>query len=154
VASLKKNVKKMKNIKKIILTVILTLNLVSCKYLSQLNSDSGITEILEAKIKENPKKIDLTKIENLEYDKLLILEPYSNVEKIEQELKIDLSNISEHHIHSSDDINLLVFIKNNKSVKISEMNRTNGDFENYKILINRENALFKKNEKGIITLVN
>lgn len=140
--------------KKIILTVILTLNLVSCKYLSQLNSDSGITEILEAKIKENPKKIDLTKIENLEYDKLLILEPYSNVEKIEKELKIDLSNISEHHIYSSDDINLLVFVKNNKSVKISEMNRTNGDFENCKILINRENVLFKKNEKGIITLLN
>jgi hypothetical protein len=139
--------------KKIILSLIIILNLTSCKYLSQLNSDSEITEIIVTKIKEDPEKIDLTKIENLDYDKLLILEPYSNIANIEKELIIDLTNISEHHIHSSDDINLLVFLKNGKSVKISELNRTNGDFENYKVLINLENAKFKKNKKGIINLI-
>lgn len=139
--------------KKVVVSLLLIMNLISCQYLSQLNSDKELTKTIEIKIKDNPMKIDLTKIDNLDYDKLLILEPYSNIEKTEKELNIDLSNISENQIHSSDGINLLVFLKNNKSVKISELSRTNGDFEDYKVVINRENTIFEKNEKGIITLV-
>jgi hypothetical protein len=139
--------------KKIVLLLLLIMNLLSCQYLSQLNSDKELTKTIETKIKGNPMKIDLTKINNLDYDKLLILEPYSNIEKTQKELNIDLSNISENQIHSSDGINLLVFLKNKKSIKISELSRTNGDFEDYKVVINKENTLFKKNEKGIITLV-
>jgi hypothetical protein len=139
--------------KKVVVSLLLIMNLISCQSLSQLNSDKELTKTIETKIKDNPMKIDLTKIDNLDYDKLLILEPYSNIEKTEKELNIDLSNISENQIHSSDGINLLVFLKNNESVKISELSRTNGDFEDYKVVINRENTLFEKNEKGIITLV-
>jgi hypothetical protein len=139
--------------KKVALLLLLIMNLISCQYLSQLNSDNELTKTIETKIKDNPMKIDLTKIDNLDYDKLLILEPYSNIEKTQKELNIDLSNISENQIHSSDGINLLVFLKNKKSVKISELSRTNGDFEDYKVVINKENALFEKNEKGIITVV-
>jgi hypothetical protein len=139
--------------KKIVLLLLLIMNLLSCQYLSQLNSDKELTKTIETKIKDNPMKIDLTKINNLDYDKLLILEPYSNIEKTQKELNIDLSNISENQINSSDGINLLVFMKNNKSVKISELSRTNGNFEDYKVVINKENTLFEKNEKGIITLI-
>lgn len=139
--------------KKVILLILLTMNLYSCRYLSQLNSDKELTKNIETKIKENPKKIDLTEIENFDYDQLLILEPYSNIENIEYELKIDLSNISENPIHSLDGINLIVLLKKNKSIKISELNRANGDFKDYKVVINRKNALFEKNEKGIITLI-
>lgn len=139
--------------KKVILSILLTMNLYSCQYLSQLNSDKELTKTIETKIKENPKKIDLTEIENFDYDQLLILEPYSNIEKIQNELKIDLSNVSENPIHSLDGINLIVLLKKNKSVKISELKRANGDFEDYKVAINKENAIFEKNEKGIITLI-
>lgn len=139
--------------KKKVLLLLLIMNLLSCQYLSQLNSDKELTKTIETKIKDNPMKIDLTKINNLDYDKLLILEPYSNIEKTQKELNIDLSNISENQINSSDGINLLVFMKNKKSVKISELSRTNGDFEDYKVVINKENTLFEKNEKGIITLI-
>jgi hypothetical protein len=44
-------------------------------------------------------------------------------------------------------------LKNNKSIKISELSRLNGDFRDYKTLINKEEADFKKNEKGILTLI-
>jgi hypothetical protein len=44
-------------------------------------------------------------------------------------------------------------LKNNKSIKISELSRLNGDFGDYKILINKEDANFEKNEKGILTLI-
>jgi hypothetical protein len=139
--------------KKVILSILLTMNLYSCQYLSQLNSDKELTKNIETKIKENPKKIDLTQIENFDYDQLLILEPYSNIEKIQNELKIDLSNISENPIHSLDGINLIVLLKKNKSVKISELKRANGDFKDYKVVITREKALFAKNKKGIIYLI-
>ena len=139
--------------KKAILSILLTMNLYCCQYLSQLNSDKELTKTIETRIKENPKKIDLTEIENFDYDQILILEPYSNIGKIQNELKIDLSNISENPIHSLDDINLIVLLKKNKSVKISELKRANGDFEDYKVVINKENAIFEKKEKGIIALI-
>ena len=132
-----------------IFTLLMTLLIItSC----QLKSDKSLTKIIETKIKDNPTKIDLTSIDKLDYDKLLILEPYSNIEKTQTELNVDLSNINGNQIDLSDRINLLVFLKNNKSIKTSELNRKNGDFEDYKVFINRENALFEKNKNGIIIL--
>ena len=136
-----------------VLSLLIIWSLTACNNLFQLNSDKDLTKIIEAKIKDNPEKISLSNIEDLDYDKLLILEPYSNIEKTEKSLNVDLSNISENNIHSIDDINLLVFLKNNKSIKISELSRLNGDFGDYKILINKEDANFEKNEKGILTLI-
>jgi hypothetical protein len=136
-----------------VLSLLIIWSLTACNNLFQLNSDKDLTKIIEAKIKDNPEKISLSNIEDLDYDKLLILEPYSNIEKTEKSLNVDLSNISENNIHSLDDINLLVFLKNNKSIKISELSRLNGDFGDYKILINKEDANFEKNEKGILTLI-
>lgn len=134
--------------KKIFILLMTLLIITSC----QLKSDKSLTKIIETKIKDNPTKIDLTSIDKLDYDKLLILEPYSNIEKTQTELNVDLSNINGNQIDLSDRINLLVFLKNNKSIKISELNRKNGDFEDYKVFINRENALFEKNKNGIIIL--
>ena len=136
-----------------VLSLLIIWSLTACNNLFQLNSDKDLTKIIEAKIKDNPEKISLSNIEDLEYDKLLILEPYSNIEKTEKSLNVDLSNISQNNIHSLDDINLLVFLKNNKSIKISELSRLNGDFGDYKILINKEDANFEKNEKGSLTLI-
>jgi hypothetical protein len=136
-----------------VLSLLFILSLTACNKLFQLNSDNNLTKIIEAKIKDNPQKISLSNIENLDYDKLLILEPYSNIGKTEKQLNVDLSNIIENNIHSLDDINLLVFLKKNKSIKISELSRLNGDFGDYKILINKEDANFEKNEKGVLTLI-
>jgi hypothetical protein len=139
--------------KKVLLLLLLILSLASCKDVSQLNSDDDLTKIIETKIKNNPKKISLSNIGNLDYDALLILEPYSNIEETEKQLNVDLSNILENNIHSLDRINLLVFLKNNKSKHISELPRINGDFEDYKIIIKKENANFEKNEIGVLTLI-
>ena len=136
-----------------VLSLLIIWSLTACNNLFQLNSDKDLTKIIEAKIKDNPEKISLSNIEDLDYDKLLILEPYSNIEKTEKSLNVDLSNISQNNIHSLDDINLLVFLKNNKSIKISELSRLNGDFGDYKILINKEDTNFEKNEKGSLTLI-
>ena len=93
--------------KKIIISLLTLMILTSC----QLNSDKELTKIIETQIKENSQKIDLSKIEALDYDELIILEPYSNIEKIQTELNLDLSNISKNQIYHSDFINLVVFLK-------------------------------------------
>ena len=49
-------------------------------------------------------------------------------------------------------MNLLVFIKNNKSIKIAELSRKNGDFKDYKIVIDSKSAIFEKDNKAIIAL--
>ena len=134
--------------KKIIISLLTLMIFTSC----QLNSDKELTKILETQIKENSQKIDLSKIEALDYDELIILEPYSNIEKIQTELNLDLSNISKNQIYHSDFINLVVFLKKNKSIKISELDRNIGDFTDYKVLIKRENAYFYKNDQQKIEL--
>ena len=134
--------------KKIVISLLTLMILTSC----QLNSDKELTKILETQIKENSQKIDLSKIEALDYDELIILEPYSNIEKIQTELNLDLSNISKNQIYHSDFINLVVFLKKNKSIKISELDRNIGDFTDYKVLIKRENAYFYKNDQQKIEL--
>jgi hypothetical protein len=134
--------------KKIIISLLTLMILTSC----QLNSDKELTKIIETQIKENSQKIDLSKIEALDYDELIILEPYSNIEKIQTELNLDLSNISKNQIYHSDFINLVVFLKKNKSIKISELDRHIGDFTDYKVLIKRENAYFYKNDQQKIEL--
>ena len=134
--------------KKIIISLLTLMILTSC----QLNSDKELTKILETQIKENSQKIDLSKIEALDYDELIILEPYSNIEKIQTELILDLSNISKNQIYHSDFINLVVFLKKNKSIKISELDRNIGDFTDYKVLIKRENVYFYKNDQQKIEL--
>ena len=134
--------------KKIIISLLTLMILTSC----QLNSDKELTKILETQIKENSKNLDLSKIEALDYDELIILEPYSNIEKIQTELNLDLSNISKNQIYHSDFINLVVFLKKNKSIKISELDRNIGDFTDYKVLIKRENAYFYKNDQQKIEL--
>ena len=45
-----------------------------------------------------------------------------------------------------------VFLKKNKSIKISELDRNIGDFTDYKVLIKRENAYFYKNDQQKIEL--
>ncbi|TKC08281.1 hypothetical protein FA048_14085 [Pedobacter polaris] len=138
--------------KKVLLLLALILTLSYCNYTSQLTTDEGLTKIIEAKINSNPKEIDLSTIDDFDYDKLLILEPYSSIGQIEDELHIHLSNINENKIKLSDGINLLVFLKNDKSIKISELDRKNGDFDTYKVIIDRKNAIFEKNVNSKITL--
>jgi hypothetical protein len=70
----------------------------------------------------------------------------------EKSLNVGLSNVIENGIRFLDDFNLLVFIKAGKSIKISELPRTNGDFSVYKVLISKAKVIFVKDEKGLLKL--
>ncbi|MFV8345585.1 hypothetical protein [Flavobacterium sp. ZB4P13] len=135
-----------------IFLLLLIFNFASCNYLFQLKSDNNLTKLLEKEINSNPEKIKFVKITDFEWDTLLILEPYSWIEKHEKSLNVDMSNIRENGIRLSDSFNLLVFIKDGKSVKISQLSRANGDFNDYEILIPKAKAIFVKDQKRLLKL--
>ncbi|WP_435261832.1 hypothetical protein [Tenacibaculum sp. nBUS_03] len=117
-----------------------------------MNSDNSLTEKIKTKLKSNSEITDLTELNNFEWNELLILGPYSVIENIEKELNVDLENIKENGIEYSDSINLLVFLKDGKSVKISEVSREVGDFSNSQFLIKKENTKFTKDKNGMNVL--
>jgi hypothetical protein len=92
--------------------------------------------------------INLTELNSFEWNELLILGPYSVIDNIEKELNLDLENIRENGIEYSDSINLLIFLKDGKSVKISEVSRGIGDFTNLRQIIEKSKAKFIKTENG------
>ena len=118
-----------------------------------MNSDNSLTEKIESEFKSESEIIDLKNFNEFDWDNLLILGPYSVVDNIEKELNLDLENIRENRIESDDSINLLVFLKNGKSIKVSEVSRGIGDFSNLRNLISKESAKFIKTENGTNVLV-
>jgi len=111
-----------------------------------------LTKLLIKEINSNPEKIKFVKSTYFEWDTLLLLELYSWIEKHKKSLNVDMSNISENGIRLSDSFNLLVFIKDGKSEKISQLLRTNGDFNAYEILIPKAKAIFVKYQKRVLKL--
>jgi len=132
---------------------IIFLTLFSCQYLNPLRSDKTLTEKIAAEFKSESEIIDLTKLNNFEWNELIILGPYSVINNVEKELNLDLENIRENGIEHSDFINLLIFLKDGKSVKISEVSRGIGDFTNLSQIIEKDKAKFVKTEDGQNKLV-
>ncbi len=98
--------------RKLIIIGTFFLTLFSCQQLNQLNSDNSLTEKIESEFKS--KNIDLTNLNDFDWENLLILGPYSLIDNIEKELNLNLENIRENGIEYDDSINLLVFLKNRK----------------------------------------
>jgi hypothetical protein len=106
--------------KKIILLIFIT-SLTSCAFFFQLSSDKELTEKINSEYEKEQKPIDLSKLTNFDWDNYIVIGCYENVEQVGKKYKIDLSNISENAISSSDWFILLVFIKDKKSIKICEV---------------------------------
>ncbi len=125
----------------------------SCKFSNTLESDKKLSTKIETAFVAKDKKVDFSQFDGFNWNQLLILGPYSAVGHIEKILKLDLSNIKENGIEYSDAFNLLIFIENGKSIKISEVSRSIEDFTAIGILIDKNEAIFQKTANGKITLV-
>ena len=132
---------------------IIFLALFSCQYFNSLSSDNALNEKIETKFKSDSEIIDLTELNSFQWNKLLILGPYSIIDNIEKEMNLDLENIRENGIEFSDSKHLLIFIKDGKSIKISEVSRSIGDFTNLAQVIKKDRAKFIKTENGQNKLV-
>jgi len=124
----------------------------SCQNVNHLSSDNILTKRIETMFKSDSKIIDLSQLNSFEWDELIILGPYSVVENVENELNLDLENIRENKIEYDDSINLLVFLKNRKSIKISEVSRGIGDFMYLFLIIEKEKSKFIKSRNGTYNL--
>lgn len=94
---------------------------VSCN--TKLKPDKELTQKIENLYAEEKKPVDLEKITNFQWDKYLIIGPYRPIEEIEHTTGLNLENIYGNAIEFSDSMTLLIFIKNNKSIKICELTR-------------------------------
>lgn len=139
--------------RKLIIIGAIILTLFSCQYLNHLNSDNALTEKIESEFKSESEIIDLNSLNDFEWDNLLILGPYSVIESVEKELNLDLENLKENRIEYDDSIHILVFLKNGKSIKVSEVSRKIGDFSNLNYLIKKGNAKFIKTKNGVYELM-
>lgn len=100
---------------------------------------------IESKISvelQNTNELNLSNYNDFDWDSLIILNPYSNIEKIEKEKDINLSDVSTS-IEKLDNINLIVFLKKGKAVKYSELNRSIADFDKNQDIIEKEKANFE-----------
>ena len=138
---------------KIIGLAILNLSLYSCQYFNSLSSEPSLNHKIEMAIKADTAIIVLSNFNNFDWDQLLILGPYTAIETSEKTLQLNLENIRKHAITYDDSINLFVFIKNGKSVKIAEVSRAVGDFKDLNILIEKNDAKFIKTTNGQIKLM-
>ena len=102
--------------------IILTVGLFAWNYLYQLSSSKTPTHCIIDQI-VSAQSIDFTKIENLDADYILIVAPYIEISKLQCKLKIDLKNIRNNGIRYLDHFNLVVFLKNGKSLSIAELSR-------------------------------
>lgn len=119
------------------LIAILLFAVISCN----LQNDKDLSKKIYNEIKTT-KQLDLKKINDFEWDAILILEPYSDPQKIGKDTDVDLSDVG-GNIKSSDDYSLLVFLKDKKAVKTCEV-KTEFNFNKiYSAIIPREMAEFK-----------
>ena len=139
--------------KKIISLTVLSLLLFSCDYFNSISSNRALNYIIEIAFKAHAEIIDVSNFNSFDWDQLLILGPYTVIETSEKTLQINLENIRKHAITHDDSINLFVFIKNGKSVKIAEVSRGVGDFKDLNILIEKNDAKFIKTTNGQIKLM-
>ena len=128
-------------------------SIVSCEYLFQLENDEILKDKIETELSSQSGKVDLAKMTDFEWDSLIILGPYSQIEKIEEELNLNLSNIRQNGIQHSDSYNLIVFLKDKKSVNIVELSRAMSPGGNGKTVISKEKSIFLKENDGTVRLL-
>ena len=121
--------------KKLILILFIA-TLSSCHFIFQLRSDKDLTEKINLEYLKEKKPVDLTKLTNFDWDNYIVIDCYQNVEKVEKKYNIDLSNISENGISSSDWFVVLVFIKDKKSIKICQVKQDTKFNENKLNIVN------------------
>lgn len=129
--------------------IIVLCLLFSCQYFFQLENDKNLAEKIKKEIYKDNHNFHFSSLTNFDWDSLIILGPYTSIEDIEKEFELDLNNINQNGIAYTDYFNLIVFLKNNRSIKIVEIDKV---VEPQRVLISKEKSAFKLGSNGIIVL--
>lgn len=116
----------------------------------QLEADQTLQKKVEEEIRSQS-KVNFVELTDFEWDEMITLGPYSQVEKVADSLNLNLSNIKNNGISGSDSFTLVVFLQNKKSVRIIEPAKR---FNRSAVIIPKNESNFKINEDGILSITN
>lgn len=106
-------------------------------------SDKKLENRINLEIKKT-NSLDLSNYKDFQWDSVILLPPYTNIERVEKENDLDLSGVSKD-IEILDTFKILVFLKDRKMVKYVEITRGLGDFvEEYEVIIHKNDTLIWK----------
>ena len=126
------------------LAIFLFLSCVQNNTSHKILNDTEHLEVLKKEIISGKDTIRFEDIMNFEWESVIILTPYCRVGKVEKEYNIDLSSIAHFMIEIREDINLIVFLKNNKPTRAIAYPRYPGDFSTNEMqIIQKSKANFK-----------
>lgn len=91
-------------------------------------SRSELEANIVTSVKNNPREIDFNKVTNFKWDKMYIFVPYTTDEEITKQLGFKWKYSHKTNIRSLDNINLLVFVKDERVIQYLELSREYGDF--------------------------
>ncbi|RKD25916.1 hypothetical protein BEP19_03020 [Ammoniphilus oxalaticus] len=120
---------------KIVSILICMVSLLACSAESVEEGNQKLQGQLSKAIKEaqsNQDSIEFKEIADFPWDRMFIFPPYTPVETINEELGVSWSKVGSTGIQNRDDINLIVFVKDNKVVRYLEYPRGQGDFADIK----------------------
>ncbi|MGX4601736.1 hypothetical protein [Faecalimicrobium sp. JNUCC 81] len=113
--------------KRLMLLVGFTFIIMILFFFIKINTKIVSNEELNKKIIfeiESKKELDFSKVANFDWDTMMIFHPYSDINSKFKDVNIDNS------INTRDDINTIVFIKNNKIVEMVNID-IKYDFDKY-----------------------
>ncbi|MGG3450488.1 hypothetical protein ABER98_11485 [Domibacillus aminovorans] len=80
-------------------------------------------------MKNNPSQVDFNKVTNFKWDKMYTFTPYTPDKEITKQLGFKWKYSNETNIDYLDDINLLVFVNDDRVIQYLELSREYGDFD-------------------------
>ena len=126
--------------------ILILFGLISCQD-SQLEADQALQEKVENEIR-NKSKVNFAEHTDFEWDQMIAIGPYSQVDQIADSLDLDLGNIKNNGIRHSDYYTLVVFLNNKKSVRIIEPTKR---FDRSGLIIPKNQSTFKINRDGVLS---
>ena len=130
--------------------------MISCgsKDKNQLKSDAQLERRFEQLTSEvhhfgEEMKFRLDTLAKFDWDTIIVLKPYCNIDKVEHETNVDLNAVKKTRIVHDEVSNVLAFISKGKLVNYVDLPRNKSDFSHLKddeIIISREYATFTINE--------
>ena len=126
-----------------IILILLAIGFVACGQENRLEADSELRKDIEETVTSGQKFLDIEKLTDFQWDSLIILTPYVNYHKIEDQYHINLSAVKHSDIQLRDDISQLIFFRDSEPVRMVEYPRFPGDFSNNNVeFIKRDSAIF------------
>lgn len=106
-------------------------------------SDKKLEREINSEIKKT-NSLNFSNYKDFQWDSVILLPPYTNIERVEKENDLDLSGVSKD-IEILDTFKILVFLKDRKIVKYVEINSVLGGFDaKYEVIIPKNDTLIWK----------